>query len=205
MSQEEEESIKVTLLGNSGVGKTCIIKRYLDDEFSLEEQVTFSANFSQKEVTIGDKTVILDIWDTAGQEQYRSMSRNFYKDSYIVCLVYDITNKDSFEDLKNIWYNELITYGEKYTVTAVVGNKSDCFEKEEVKEEEASNYAKSIKANYFMVSAKEGINIDSMFKTLAASYLGPEFSAKIKEIINDKGSSQKIRKTKSKKKGKKCC
>ena len=205
MSQEEEESIKVTLLGNSGVGKTCIIKRYLDDEFSLEEQVTFSANFSQKEVTIGDKTVILDIWDTAGQEQYRSMGRNFYKDSYIVCLVYDITNKDSFEDLKNIWYNELITYGEKYTVTAVVGNKSDCFEKEEVKEEEASNYAKSIKANYFMVSAKEGINIDSMFKTLAASYLGPEFSAKIKEIINDKGSSQKIRKTKSKKKGKKCC
>ena len=139
MSQEEEESIKVTLLGNSGVGKTCIIKRYLDDEFSLEEQVTFSANFSQKEVTIGDKTVILDIWDTAGQEQYRSMGRNFYKDSYIVCLVYDITNKDSFEDLKNIWYNELITYGEKYTVTAVVGNKSDCFEKEEVKEEEASN------------------------------------------------------------------
>ena len=205
MSQEEEESIKVTLLGNSGVGKTCIIKRYLDDEFSLEEQVTFSANFSQKEVTIGDKTVILDIWDTAGQEQYRSMGRNFYKDSYIVCLVYDITNKDSFEDLKNIWYNELITYGEKYTVTAVVGNKSDCFEKEEVKEEEASNYAKSIKANYFKVSAKEGINIDSMFKTLAASYLGPEFSAKIKEIINDKGSSQKIRKTKSKKKGKKCC
>ena len=205
MSQEEEESIKVTLLGNSGVGKTCIIKRYLDDEFSLEEQVTFSANFSQKEVTIGDKTVILDIWDTAGQEQYRSMGRNFYKDSYIVCLVYDITNKDSFEDLKNIWYNELITYGEKYTVTAVVGNKSDCFEKEEVKEEEASNYAKSIKANYFMVSAKEGINIDSMFKTLAASYLGSEFSAKIKEIINDKGSSQKIRKTKSKKKGKKCC
>ena len=205
MSQEEIESIKVTLLGNSGVGKTCIIKRYLDDEFSLEEQVTFSANFSQKEVTIGDKTVILDIWDTAGQEQYRSMGRNFYKDSYIVCLVYDITNKDSFEDLKNIWYNELITYGEKYTVTAVVGNKSDCFEKEEVKEEEASNYAKSIKANYFMVSAKEGINIDSMFKTLAASYLGPEFSAKIKEIINDKGSSQKIRKTKSKKKGKKCC
>ena len=205
MSQDEEESIKVTLLGNSGVGKTCIIKRYLDDEFSLEEQVTFSANFSQKEVTIGDKTVILDIWDTAGQEQYRSMGRNFYKDSYIVCLVYDITNKDSFEDLKNIWYNELITYGEKYTVTAVVGNKSDCFEKEEVKEEEASNYAKSIKANYFMVSAKEGINIDSMFKTLAASYLGPEFSAKIKEIINDKGSSQKIRKTKSKKKGKKCC
>ncbi len=205
MSQEEIESIKVTLLGNSGVGKTCIIKRYLDDEFSSEEQVTPSANFSQKEVTIGDKTVILDIWDTAGQEQYRSMSRNFYKDSYIVCLVYDITNKDSFEDLKNIWYNELITYGEKYTVTAVVGNKSDCFEKEEVKEEEASNYAKSIKANYFMVSAKEGINIDSMFKTLAASYLGPEFSAKIKEIINDKGSSQKIRKTKSKKKGKKCC
>ena len=205
MSQEEEESIKVTLLGNSGVGKTCIIKRYLDDEFSLEEQVTFSANFSQKEVTIGDKTVILDIWDTAGQEQYRSMGRNFYKDSYIVCLVYDITNKNSFEDLKNIWYNELITYGEKYTVTAVVGNKSDCFENEEVKDEEASNYAKSIKANYFMVSAKEGINIDSMFKTLAASYLGPEFSAKIKEIINDKGSSQKIRKTKSKKKGKKCC
>ena len=201
---DNKVEVKITLLGDPGVGKTCIINRFTEDKF-IQKGSTKGAQYSNKNLKIRNNLVKMDIWDTAGQEQYRSMGRNFYKDSYIVCLVYDITNKDSFEDLKNIWYNELITYGEKYTVTAVVGNKSDCFEKEEVKEEEASNYAKSIKANYFMVSAKEGINIDSMFKTLAASYLGPEFSAKIKEIINDKGSSQKIRKTKSKKKGKKCC
>ena len=98
---------------------------------------------------IDGKIVPINIWDTAGQEQYRSLGRLFYKDSRIVILVYDITSKESFLDIKNLWYNDLTTYGEKYTVTALVGNKSDCYLKEEVEEKEAREYAKEIKAHFF--------------------------------------------------------
>jgi small GTP-binding protein len=204
MGEEEEDNIKVTLLGSSGVGKTCIIKRYTENSFDPLNQATLVSSFSQKEVNIDGKIVPINLWDTAGQEQYRSLGRLFYKDSRIVILVYDITSKESFLDIKNLWYNDLTTYGEKYTVTALVGNKSDCYLKEEVEEKEAREYAKEIKAHFFLVSAKTGDNIELLFTNLVKEYLGPEFAAKMKEINNEKGKSEKIsNKVKKKKKG--CC
>ena len=112
MSESEEEednvdSVKITLLGSSGVGKSCIIKRYTDGGFDENSQSTSGANYSQKPLVIENKPIKLDLWDTAGQEKYRSLGRHFYKDAYIVCLVYDITNSQSFEDLKSKWYTDL--------------------------------------------------------------------------------------------------
>ena len=190
MNDEKEEegiiNIKVTLLGDSGVGKTCIIRRYTSDVFNLDCGSSLGASYSQKNVKIKNKEVILDVWDTAGQEKYRALGRHFYKEAFIVCLIYDITNKRSFANLK-MWYSDLKTYGEKYTVTAVVGNKSDCYEKEEVKEDEARKYAEEIKSHFFLVSAKTGDNINLLFKTLVEEYLGSEFSANIRETIQEKG------------------
>lgn len=205
MGEEEEDNIKVTLLGSSGVGKTCIIKRYTENAFDPLNQATLVSSFSQKEVDIDGKMVPINIWDTAGQEQYRSLGRLFYKDSRIVILVYDITSKGSFLDIKNLWYNDLTTYGEKYTVTALVGNKSDCYEKEEVEEKEAREYAKEIKAHFFLVSAKTGDNIDLLFTNLVKEYLGPEFAAKMKEINDEKGKSEKLNNTVKKQKKGGCC
>ena len=205
MGEEEEDNIKVTLLGSSGVGKTCIIKRYTENAFDPLNQATLVSSFSQKEVDIDGKLVPINIWDTAGQEQYRSLGRLFYKDSRIVILVYDITSKGSFLDIKNLWYNDLTTYGEKYTVTALVGNKSDCYEKEEVEEKEAREYAKEIKAHFFLVSAKTGDNIDLLFTNLVKEYLGPEFAAKMKEINDEKGKSEKLNNTVKKQKKGGCC
>ena len=202
-----ENSVKVTLLGSSGVGKTCIIKRYTEDSFDENSQTTSGASYSQKPLMIDNKPIQLDLWDTAGQEKYRSLGRHFYKDAYIVCLVYDITSLQSFEDLKAKWYNDLKTYGEKYNVLAVVGSKSDNYEKEEVKEEEARKYAKSIGATYMLTSAKTGDNIDLLFDTLIRQYLGPDFVKKVQEMKQEKGEIQKVTRSTviEKKKKKKFC
>ena len=105
-------------------------------------------------------------------ERYRSLIKHFYKDANIICLVYDITRTESFENLKNIWYNNIKSYGEKYEVLAIVGNKSDLYEKEEVEEKEARNYAESIGATFMLTSAKYGDCIQLLFDTLIRQYIG---------------------------------
>ena len=207
MEEEKGDSVKITLLGNSGVGKTCIITRYTEGSFEQNKASTSGASYSQKHLVIENKEITLDVWDTAGQEKYRSLGRHFYKDAYIVCLVYDITNLESFQTLKKKWYNDLKTYGEKFSIVAVVGNKSDCYEKEKVPEEEAREYAKSINAIFMLTSAKTGDNIDNLFDTLVRHYLGPDFIKKVQEMKQDKGETTKIteKNTVEKQKTKKCC
>ena len=192
------DSVKIALLGSSGVGKTCIIKRYAEGSFDENTQSTSGASYSQKVLKIEEKTIQADIWDTAGQEKYRSLGKRFYKDAYIVCLVYDITNKGSFNDLKEKWYSDLKSFGEKYNILAVVGAKSDCFEKEEVEENEAREYAKSIGATFILTSAKNGNNIELLFDTLIRQYLGPEFIRKVEEMKKDKGEVIQVTKEQSK-------
>ena len=201
------DSIKVALLGDSGVGKTCIIKRYTEDTFNENSVPTQGASYFQKLLEVNNKNINLDIWDTAGQERYRSLGRRFYKEAYIVCLVYDITSSASFENLKNVWYKELKDYGEKFTVLGIVGNKSDLYENEEVNDEEVREYAKTIDATFVLTSAKKGDNIDFLFDTLTRKYLGPEFTKKVQEMKKDKGEATKVTNSKEKENHKKknCC
>ena len=106
-AENKGDNVKVALLGSSGVGKTCIIKRYTEDSFDENSVTTAGASYSQKILNVEGKSIQLDLWDTAGQEKYRSLGRRFYKDAYIICLVYDITNATTFEELKNNWYKDL--------------------------------------------------------------------------------------------------
>ena len=139
--------IKVTLIGESSVGKTCIINRFCKGVFNTDVESTLGANYSQKKLEKNGQKIRLDLWDTAGQEKYRAIGRHFYKESYIVCLVYDITSKESFENLKTIWYPDLKEYGEEYKIVALIGNKLDKFLEEEVtiltKKSEFSNDLKN--------------------------------------------------------------
>ena len=207
--KEPDYSVKVALIGNSGVGKTCIIKRFTDNHFDPNTMTTSGGSFSQKFLEINKKTVLLNLWDTAGQEKFRSIGIHFYKEAYIVCLVYDITNLESFNDLKNKWYEDLKNHGEKYTVLAVVGCKSDLYEKEEVQEDVARQYAQDINATFMLTSAKTGDNINNLFDTLTRQYLGPEFTKKVEEMKQDKCEVAKVTKEDSKKdknnKKKGCC
>lgn len=196
---EKMETVKICLIGTSGVGKTCIIKRFNDDIFDHETVSTEGGSYSVKKVTINNKVVQCDVWDTAGQEKFHSITRLFYKDAYIVCLVYDITNYESFKELKEKWYDDLKKNGEKYTVIGIVGNKSDLYIQEQVKEEEARQYAETIGALFMQVSAKTGDNINLLFENLVRKYLGQEFSEKVREMKKDKGEIATIDKKYAKK------
>ena len=193
--------IKVTLIGESSVGKTSIINRYAKGNFSQELESTLGANYSQKKMVRHGKKIRLDLWDTAGQEKYRAIGRHFYKESYIVCLVYDISNKDSFEKLKSVWYPDLQQFGEKLRIVAVVGNKIDKYLEEEVKDEDAKAFAEEIKAINKRTSAMEGTNIEDLFNSLVDKYL-TEISGMIIE-----GDKIKIKKENHNDKNKKksCC
>ena len=195
-SSEKNNSIKIVLIGNSGVGKTCISQRYInedkDKDIDLQPSSTIGASYFQKFLDIDGKTINIDIWDTAGQEKYRGMGKMFYKDAHIVLFIYDITNKKSFTELQEEWYKELIENGEKNVVCAVVGNKSDLYLDEQVKEEEAREWAEQIGAIYSLVSAKTGDCINALFENVVRKYLSPNFVAEIKKEKKQKGDNKKL-------------
>ena len=194
MADNELPSIKITLLGNPGVGKTCIISRYIDEIFVENNPSTIGANYSEKVIKKNGKEYQLDIWDTAGQEKFHSLGKHFYKDSYIVCLVYDITNQESLDSLKKIWLPDLQKYGEKYTVLGVVGNKSDLYENDELADEEkAKGFAKEIGATFMLTSAKTGDGIEKLFDILTDKYLSPEFNPKVEEMTRMRGETQTLK------------
>ena len=113
MEEEEDQrakDCKVVLLGESGVGKTSIISRFIHDIFNKEVLTSTSSSFVSKEIVFKEyqnQAINFVIWDTAGQEKYRSLTKLFYKDSSIIILVYDITNEASFNEIKNYWYEQL--------------------------------------------------------------------------------------------------
>ena len=185
-TQNDIEKIKIAILGSCGVGKTCITTRYIKNEYNKDTKSTDGANYQQKIFTRGNKTVQLDLWDTAGQEKYRSIGKHFYKDAYIIILVYDITREKTFNDIKEIWYDDVKKNGEKYTVIALVGNKSDLFEEENVDESMARAYAKEIDATFMLVSAQNGSNINNLFNTVVNLYFGDDFQPKVQEMVKEK-------------------
>jgi len=105
----ENKICKVILVGESGVGKTCIIVRFVSEEYKEETISTTGASYASKIIEFADykKSLQFQIWDTAGQEKYRGLTKLFYKDAKIVILVYDITRRKSFEEIKNYWYNQI--------------------------------------------------------------------------------------------------
>ena len=106
MSEECDYRCKIVLVGESGVGKTCIINRFVDNVFDPSVKTTIASSFSTRCEKYNDKLIEMNVWDTIGQEKYRSFTNLFFKNANIVILVYDITNKKSFEEIKNYWYKE---------------------------------------------------------------------------------------------------
>jgi len=198
---DELPSIKITLLGNPGVGKTCIIARYIENVYNENNASTIGANYSEKTIKKKGREYQLDIWDTAGQEKFHSLGKHFYKDSYIVCLVYDITNQESADALKSIWYPDIQKYGEKYAVLAVIGNKSDLYESEELADEQqAKDFAKEINATFMLTSAKTGDGIEKLFDVLTDKIIDdPKFAA----LLKGKGDNIVLNKNKVDEQGKK--
>ena len=172
-----DEPYKVVLIGESGVGKTCIIAQFINKNFDPDGVLSSSAQFLRKVMTFADdKTLTFDIWDTAGQEKYRSMAKVFYKDAKAVILVYDITNPKSFEEIKNYWYKQVEESGRKDVIYAVAANKSDLYEEQKVKDEEGEEFAKSINAIFMSTSAKNDSGIQALFDNIGQKIIDPNFN-----------------------------
>ena len=202
MSDNKSE-IKAILIGNPGVGKTNLINTCVGMDFDSQYNSTSSGSFRSKKLIIDNKLYILNLWDTAGQETYKAITKIFMKNSQIVIFVYDITDKQSFKDLEdwiemckqNLDPNEYIS--------GIVGNKFDLYLKEEVPEKEARKYAEDKGMKFAYVSAKESPEGFEIFlKELIDG--NPMFESKIIDLP-EKKSKIELKKTDSEKKKKKCC
>lgn len=205
MKDKDNISCKVVLVGDTGVGKTSIIERYINDKYDENQKTTLVSSYTFKKIDIKkyNKSVSLDIWDTAGQEVYRSLSKNFYLNASIGILVYDISRKASFESIRDYWYEQLKTFGEEKMIFDVVGNKTDLFQREEVPENEARNFAKSINAGFHLVSCKDCVGIKDLFEDCGRKYL--EDNDLTKEDSNKKNKNKIVLEEDKKSEKKKCC
>ena len=171
--ENDNITCKVVLVGDTGVGKTCIIQRYVNNDYSDTNESTVASTYTYKVVQYPEykKSISFDIWDTAGQELYRAVAKNFYLNASIGILVYDIRRKKSFESIKNYWYEQLKESGEENMILGIAGNKCDLFEEEDVSEQEGRNFAKSIGAVFKLTSCKENIGVDELFQECGKKYL----------------------------------
>ncbi len=173
----EPEAVKVVLLGESGVGKTCIITQFTEHRFEQSVLSSLSAQFVSKTIEYLDfgKAIKFDIWDTVGQERFRSMAKIFYKDAKVIILVYDITSQKSFDALQNFWYNEIKNNCGGTPVIALVGNKADLYEDQKIETSTAKEFAKKIGAIFQLTSAKKNEGIPVLFDNIGKKYLQPSY------------------------------
>ncbi len=156
---------KIVLIGDSGVGKTNILSRYLTNEFSLTTQATVGVEFGSKIIKKGEKLIKLQIWDTAGQERYKSITSAYYKGSKGAFVVYDISRKNTFDNVDK-WINELKNNGSEDVFIMLGGNKSDLKDQREITEEEVKKKAELYNVAFCETSALEGKNIGYAFENL---------------------------------------
>ena len=178
IDNDNEESVKVVLIGESGVGKTSIISQFTKGIFNPDLMSTNGATFStkKKEFKESNKILSFEIWDTAGQEKYRSLAKMFFKDAAVALIVYDVTSKKSFEEIKAYWMDLVKENGPKKVIMYIVGNKIDLSEKEVVNEDEARAFAENENVNFWLTSAKNSTGIDELFNEIGNQYLSPDFN-----------------------------
>ena len=197
----EDNNIKIILIGSFGVGKTSIIKSFDKKKFNEYEPSTLSCNFISKTVIIDNKNYICDIWDTAGQERFRSLNKLFIKDSKIIILVYDISQRKTFIELK-YWIDFIHENLDLGDVTlGLVGNKSDLYKKEDVTVKEGQDLASKQDAYFSLLSAKvDSPGIESYFERIIKIYLEKNItikkvlSSKIIKIANEDGRNRSEKK-----------
>ena len=158
--------LKYIIIGDAAVGKSNLLLRFAQNDFKAEYQLTIGVEFGAKNIDINNKKFRLQIWDTAGQENYRSITRAYYKNSVCAILVYDISNRESFEHISN-WIEDCLAQSPKTVFMVLVGNKSDLNENRKVSFQEGQEMAKNNHLMFFETSAKTGENVDKIFEDSA--------------------------------------
>ncbi|XP_042377987.1 ras-related protein RABF1-like isoform X2 [Zingiber officinale] len=159
--------VKLVLLGDSGVGKSCIVLRFVRGQFDSNSKVTVGASFLSQTLALQDSTMVkFEIWDTAGQERYASLAPLYYRGAAVAVVVYDITSEETFRKAK-YWVKELQKHASPGIVMALVGNKADLEENRALSSEDAMEYAEGNGMFFIETSAKTSNNINELFQEIA--------------------------------------
>ena len=161
-----EQLYKIIIIGDSGVGKSNILGRYLNKEFKHDTKSTVGVEFGSKQLKIEGVNIKLQIWDTAGEERYRAITSAYYKGSKGCFIVYDITSEVSFENVEK-WYEEIRKSAEKEIFVILVGNKCDLENERKVSIEMGQNKAKNFNCPFFETSALNNTNIVNVFQNIS--------------------------------------
>eukprot|EP00448_Togula_jolla_P003891 CAMPEP_0170597970 /NCGR_PEP_ID=MMETSP0224-20130122/15993_1 /TAXON_ID=285029 /ORGANISM="Togula jolla, Strain CCCM 725" /LENGTH=248 /DNA_ID=CAMNT_0010922481 /DNA_START=50 /DNA_END=797 /DNA_ORIENTATION=- len=166
MTPEYDYLFKLLLIGDSGVGKSCLLLRFADDTYTESYISTIGVDFKIRTLDLEGKTVKLQIWDTAGQERFRTITSSYYRGAHGIIVVYDVTDKESFNNVKH-WMQEIDKYAADGVNKLLVGNKCDLSSKKVVSYDEAKELADSLGVQFMETSAKNAHNVEQAFQMMA--------------------------------------
>ena len=192
MIDDEEEGIKVILVGESGTGKTSLINTALGKEFNDKEISSMKCSYVKLKKIIDDTEYTIDLWDTIGQEKFRSLTKVFFKNSDIVIFVFDISNKQSFDDLE-YWFKTIEEELGDGPIKGLAANKQDLFEKQEVDDNTIQIYAHKKGLKFKFTTATNPTNFNKLLEELLNDFLKNGTSEKRKKIIGKKLTKKKVK------------
>jgi len=166
MTTEYDYLFKLLLIGDSGVGKSCLLLRFADHTYTESYISTIGVDFKIRTIELDGKTIKLQIWDTAGQERFRTITSSYYRGAQGIIVVYDITDAESFNNVKQ-WLSEIDRYASEGVNKLLVGNKNDLANKRAVNAEQAKAFADSVGIPFLETSAKTSTNVENAFLTMA--------------------------------------
>ncbi|OHT15916.1 small GTP-binding protein [Tritrichomonas foetus] len=202
MEQADGTVFKFIVIGSSGVGKTAILTRLVDHTFTGESQSTIGVEFIATDIDVDGTPVKLQIWDTAGQERFRAIAKAYFRSAIGVMLVFDLTDRKSFDDL-NQWLSDVHAHCDTNAVVTLIGNKSDLEDSRKVSESEASSFAELHQLNYLETSALGGDNVELAFQTTASNVL--RTVANVKDLNKKYSATQLLSEERTTKKNDDCC
>ena len=193
---------KILLIGDLGVGKSCVILRYVEGDFPGNIMSSIGVDFKTKQIELDDHSIKMQIWDTAGHEKFRTITTSYYKSAQAIIILYDITQKSSFDHIRN-WITKIDKFGKQGVLKVIVGNKLDLENNRKISKEDAENLALKYGVKLWELSAKDNTNIEEMFVDTIKTLL--EKNSKIINESSSMGNNIKLSKNIKNKKNKKCC
>ena len=200
MSIEPKYTFKILTIGESNVGKTCVLRRFVENKFLKTHLATIGIDFKTKNITVDDKEIKLKIWDTAGQERFRNITNQYYKGADGIILIFDITDQNSFDKIQD-WINQINSNTQTDEIGLIlIGNKKDLDSNRVITFKEGDALGKELGIKYFETSALSGEGIDDAFK-----YVTKEILKKKKLDNNDDKGKIDLESSKNRKKNKDGC